>query len=128
MKRILLLILALIIAVPVILIGKQFFDEDSGPPPTPSTLTSAQQIERGSYLARAGDCMACHTARGGKEYAGGRAIPTPFGTMYAPNITSDPEHGLGNWSTNDFWRACTTANRRTDVFSIRPSRIRTTRK
>jgi len=67
MKRILLLILALIIAVPVILIGKQFFDEDSGPPPTPSTLTSAQQIERGSYLARAGDCMACHTARGGKE-------------------------------------------------------------
>jgi mono/diheme cytochrome c family protein len=105
MKRILLLILALIIAVPVILIGKQFFDEDSGPPPAPSTLTSAQQIERGSYLARAGDCMACHTARGGKEYAGGRAIPTPFGTMYAPNITSDPEHGLGNWSANDFWRA-----------------------
>lgn len=105
MKRILLLILALIIAVPVILIGKQFFDEDSGPPPAPSTQTSAQQIERGSYLARAGDCMACHTARGGKEYAGGRAIPTPFGTMYAPNITSDPEHGLGNWSANDFWRA-----------------------
>ena len=62
-------------------------------------------IARGAYLARAGDCMACHTARGGLPYAGGRAIDTPFGRLLAPNITSDREHGIGAWSADDFWRA-----------------------
>ena len=62
-------------------------------------------IARGAYLARAGDCMACHTARGGQPYAGGRAIDTPFGRLLAPNITSDREHGIGAWSADDFWRA-----------------------
>src|SRR5450830_1770594 len=66
---------------------------------------TAANLARGAYLARAGDCMACHTARGGAAYAGGRAIPTPFGTLYAPNITADKETGLGNWSAKDFWRA-----------------------
>ncbi|MGZ5183326.1 MAG: cytochrome c, partial [Ramlibacter sp.] len=47
---------------------------------------SAQNIARGAYLARAGDCMACHTARGGQPYAGGRALETPFGRVMAPNI------------------------------------------
>src|SRR6476619_3120291 len=62
-------------------------------------------IARGAYLARAGDCMACHTARGGQPYAGGRAIDTPFGRLLAPNITSDRAHGIGAWSVDDFWRA-----------------------
>jgi mono/diheme cytochrome c family protein len=66
--------------------------------------TSAN-IARGAYLARAGDCMACHTARGGAPYAGGRALDTPFGTLYAPNITPDRDTGIGNWSADDFWRA-----------------------
>ncbi|MGZ8294099.1 MAG: c-type cytochrome [Telluria sp.] len=64
-----------------------------------------ENIARGAYLARAGDCMACHTARGGQQYAGGRAIATPFGTMSAPNITPDPASGIGAWSADDFWNA-----------------------
>ena len=64
-----------------------------------------QQLAQGAYLARVGNCMSCHTARGGAAYAGGRAIPTPFGTIYASNLTPDPETGLGNWSSDDFWRA-----------------------
>jgi mono/diheme cytochrome c family protein len=61
--------------------------------------------ERGRYLATAGNCLSCHTARGGKPYAGGRAVLTPFGTLYSPNITPDPETGIGEWSPEDFRRA-----------------------
>ncbi len=64
-----------------------------------------QQLAQGEYLARVGNCMSCHTARGGAAYAGGRAIPTPFGTIYASNLTPDPETGLGSWNSDDFWRA-----------------------
>lgn len=67
--------------------------------------TDADTLARGAYLARAGNCIACHTARGGTAYAGGRAIDTPFGTVYAGNLTPDPDTGLGRWSTADFWRA-----------------------
>lgn len=62
-------------------------------------------VQRGAYLARAGNCMGCHTARGGQPYAGGRGIPTPFGTVFAPNLTPDPATGLDPWSAEDFWRA-----------------------
>ena len=62
-------------------------------------------IARGAYLAKAGDCMACHTVRGGVPYAGGRAIETPFGRLLAPNITPDRETGIGAWSADDFWNA-----------------------
>ncbi len=62
-------------------------------------------IERGAYLARAGDCIACHTARGGVAYAGGRALETPFGRFYGPNLTPDKETGIGDWSADDFWNA-----------------------
>ncbi|WP_313170811.1 c-type cytochrome [Massilia oculi] len=62
-------------------------------------------IERGAYLARAGDCIACHTARGGVAYAGGRALDTPFGRFYGPNLTPDKETGIGDWSADDFWNA-----------------------
>ena len=62
-------------------------------------------VERGRYLAAAGDCAACHTAPGGRPFAGGRAIPTPFGTIYSTNITPDKETGLGNWSEAEFYRA-----------------------
>ena len=65
----------------------------------------ASVIARGEYLARAGDCVACHTARGGEPYAGGLATPTPFGTLYSPNITPDRQYGIGDWSEQDFWRA-----------------------
>lgn len=62
-------------------------------------------IARGAYLARAGDCVACHTVRGGPEYAGGRALDTPFGRLYGPNLTPDMETGIGRWSADDFWNA-----------------------
>jgi mono/diheme cytochrome c family protein len=62
-------------------------------------------IERGAYLSRAGDCMACHTARGGAAFAGGRALDTPFGRVVSPNITPDAQTGIGNWSADDFWNA-----------------------
>lgn len=72
--------------------------------PSPIESTEAQ-IARGAYLVRVGDCMACHTRRGGAEYAGGRAIPTPFGIFHSPNITPDDETGIGRWTADDFWHA-----------------------
>ncbi len=63
---------------------------------------SFDQIERGRYLAIAGDCMACHTVPGGAMYAGGRGIETPFGTLIAPNLTPDPQTGIGSMSNDDF--------------------------
>jgi mono/diheme cytochrome c family protein len=62
---------------------------------------------RGAYLANAADCVVCHTdgAHGGQPFAGGRAIPTPFGTFYSPNITSDPDTGIGRWTQAQFLRA-----------------------
>ncbi|MEP6557880.1 MAG: c-type cytochrome, partial [Burkholderiales bacterium] len=65
----------------------------------------ATEVKRGAYLTRAGNCMACHSARGGEPYAGGRPIPTPFGTIYSTNLTPDVATGLGGWSRDDFWRA-----------------------
>lgn len=61
-----------------------------------------QQIKQGEYLARAGDCIACHTAPKGKPYAGGLSMATPIGKVYSTNITPDKEHGIGNWSFEDF--------------------------
>lgn len=65
----------------------------------------SELIARGAYLARAGNCMACHTARGGEPYAGGRAIETPFGAVYTSNLTPDEQSGIGSWSPAHFWRA-----------------------
>ncbi|WP_213780554.1 cytochrome c [Caballeronia sp. dw_276] len=62
-------------------------------------------IKRGEYLARAGDCIACHTVRGGKTFAGGLPMLTPFGTMYTPNITPDDQYGIGKWTSDDFYRS-----------------------
>jgi mono/diheme cytochrome c family protein len=61
--------------------------------------------QRGEYLARAGDCVSCHTAGGGAPFAGGARLNTPFGYMLAPNITPDPDTGIGRWSADDFYRA-----------------------
>ena len=64
-------------------------------------------LARGAYLANAADCAACHTdvEHGGRPYAGGRALATPFGTFYSPNITPDPQTGIGRWTDKDFLRA-----------------------
>jgi len=58
------------------------------------------QIQRGRYLTDMGDCGACHTLPGsGRLLAGGRPIETPFGLLLAPNITPDPETGIGAWGS-----------------------------
>jgi mono/diheme cytochrome c family protein len=71
----------------------------------PADEQSFPQIERGRYLATVGDCAACHTAPGGRPFAGGLAIETPFGSIVTPNITPDRETGIGAWNDNDFLRA-----------------------
>jgi mono/diheme cytochrome c family protein len=63
----------------------------------------ASLISKGEYLARAGDCIACHTAPEGKLFAGGLAMPTPFGTLYTSNITPDRETGIGTWTADQFY-------------------------
>lgn len=63
------------------------------------------QQQRGRYLVTIGDCEACHTAEGGKPFAGGRLIETPFGGIYSANITRDPETGIGMWTDDQFYRA-----------------------
>jgi mono/diheme cytochrome c family protein len=78
---------------------------DQTPPPAEPVVDAAAQRERGAYLARAGNCAGCHTAAGGVPYAGGRGIETPFGTVFAPNLTPHATTGLGDWSGDDFWRA-----------------------
>jgi mono/diheme cytochrome c family protein len=76
---------------------------------TLATSAGAQErrddiVARGEYLARAGDCIACHTAPEGRIFAGGRAMPTPFGTLYTSNITPDPDTGIGKWTADDFYK------------------------
>lgn len=63
------------------------------------------QVERGRYVARLGDCVACHTAKGGKPMAGGLALETPFGKLYSTNITPDPKTGIGQYTFEQFDRA-----------------------
>jgi mono/diheme cytochrome c family protein len=62
-------------------------------------------VKRGAELTAIGNCAVCHTAPGGREFAGGRGLPTPFGTIYSTNITPDTETGIGNWSPAAFSRA-----------------------
>jgi mono/diheme cytochrome c family protein len=62
-------------------------------------------VQRGEYLATAGDCISCHTGNGGVAFAGGGRLNTPFGYLLAPNITPDPETGIGRWTADDFYRA-----------------------
>ncbi|MDB6086522.1 MAG: alcohol dehydrogenase [Gammaproteobacteria bacterium] len=67
---------------------------------------SAAVLARGEYLAKAADCIACHTVpESGRPFAGGVAFKLPFGTMYSSNITPDPVHGIGGWSDDEFVRA-----------------------
>ena len=89
-----------------------YLARDRSAPSTPvqreadaAALADPARIEQGRYLATVGDCAACHTARGGQPYAGGRSLATPFGDVPAPNITPDPETGIGQWSFDDFWAA-----------------------
>jgi len=72
-----------------------------------SAASDPSLIEKGYYIARLADCMACHTRVGGTPFAGGLEMSTPFGSLSSPNITPDPDTGIGNWSDEEFLRAVT---------------------
>lgn len=67
-----------------------------------ATGQDLSQVEYGSYLSRAGNCMSCHTRDDGPPYVGGRPFETPFGTVYSTNITPDRATGIGTWTLDDF--------------------------
>ena len=75
------------------------------PTGVPAKLEKASLVERGEYLAKAADCMVCHTKPGEKEYSGGLGFKLPFGTLYSTNITPDKDTGIGNYSDQDFLNA-----------------------
>jgi mono/diheme cytochrome c family protein len=66
---------------------------------------NAAQLRHGQYLVTAGDCVSCHLREGGEPLAGGLGLRTPFGVIYSPNITSDKDTGIGNWTGDQFYRA-----------------------
>lgn len=107
MMKLLKKILTLVLLACVVTVGCLYWlgtrdDTSTGPA---ATADAGTLVERGRYLAQAGNCMACHTSRGGKVLAGGTPIPTPFGTVYGPNITPDEKTGIGTWTADDFWQA-----------------------
>jgi mono/diheme cytochrome c family protein len=105
MKRLLIVLAlaALTLAALVVFLNLRGEDRIHDVPDLP--VASEPQVTRGAYLARVGNCMGCHTARGGAAYAGGRAIDTPFGSVYSSNLTPDAGTGIGSWSADAFWRA-----------------------
>ncbi|MCW7540822.1 cytochrome c [Aquabacterium sp. A7-Y] len=105
LRGLLFLLLVVFATALALVLVHRFNPEPLDESPAPAGTTGAQLVERGAYLARAGNCIACHTARGGAAYAGGRGIETPFGTLYAGNLTPDRDTGLGDWSAAEFWRA-----------------------
>jgi mono/diheme cytochrome c family protein len=84
----------------------------ANPTGVPAALAQADLVERGAYLARAADCLVCHTTEGGNAYAGGLGFKLPFGTLYSTNITPDKETGIGNYSDQDFLNAVHRGTRR----------------
>ncbi|GLQ46007.1 alcohol dehydrogenase [Dyella lipolytica] len=103
----------LIVVVLVLLlgVGAYFYlnrtdSAEGSAPPIAGAPPSAEVLARGEYLAKAADCIACHTVPGsGNAFAGGVAFRLPFGTLYSSNITADEASGIGSWSDDDFVRA-----------------------
>ena len=97
---------ALITLIMLGLIGYGGFVFFWGVPAVPAgpTSTDATTIEKGRYLAAAGDCVSCHTAEGGSNYTGGRPFDTPFGRLYSPNITPDDVTGIGRMTSAEFYQ------------------------
>lgn len=105
MKKFLLSLITLAVLVFVALLAFALWPTST---PALNAATDAAQaalVEKGRYLADAGDCTACHTAPGGKPFAGGLPIASPIGTLYSSNITPDKASGIGNYSLDDFDRA-----------------------
>lgn len=82
----------------------------------PAASFDPAAVKHGAALAAVGDCDVCHTRPGGREFAGGRAVPTQFGTIYSTNITPDGETGIGHWSEAAFRRAMREGVRRDGAY------------
>ena len=98
-------VLALLVLAAIAIVALNLRGEDKLPDAPAAFNATPAQVERGRYLALAGNCAGCHTTRGGAPYAGGLGIDTPFGTVYASNLTPDESAGIGSWSAAHFWRA-----------------------
>jgi mono/diheme cytochrome c family protein len=98
-------VVAILLAVAALVVVLNLRGEWGGASAPSAGAGTPDSVARGAYLARVGNCAACHTDRGGIPYAGGRAIDTPFGTVYGGNLTPDDANGLGRWTRDDFWRA-----------------------
>ncbi|MFZ6730853.1 c-type cytochrome [Undibacterium sp. Ji42W] len=107
MKKILIsvLLLLLVCIVAVAGIGYYLVDDKSAANTAAGKSNVADQLVKGEYLVKAGNCMGCHTARGEAAFAGGRLLQTDFGNFRTPNITPDVKTGIGNWTADDFWQA-----------------------
>jgi len=77
----------------------------NAPAPAEEQASDPSLVARGSYLAKAADCMPCHTSARDKPYAGGLKLNTPFGAIYSPNVTPDRETGIGAWTFDQFRNA-----------------------
>jgi mono/diheme cytochrome c family protein len=104
MKRALAVLAGLVLALVAVVVWLNLRGEDRISDAS-SPAFAADVVSRGAYLVRAGNCISCHTQRGGPDFAGGRAIETPFGSVYGSNLTPDKTHGIGNWNADEFWRA-----------------------
>lgn len=100
--RLLLVLVVLLVAAWLV---TRLFPGGGGDPAATATPATPDQIKQGQYLARLGDCAACHTAPGGQPFAGGLAIASPVGTIYSTNITPDPDTGIGHYTYGQFERA-----------------------
>ena len=105
MKRAFAIVLLVLLVLVAAVAALNFRDEERIDASVTASPATPEQIARGAYLAKAGNCMGCHTLRGGLPYAGGRGIETPFGTVYTSNLTADPITGIGRWTPAHFWRA-----------------------
>jgi alcohol dehydrogenase (quinone), cytochrome c subunit len=99
------LIVVLIVLVVIAWMAAMLFPGGGGDPNAKAVDATPDQLKQGQYLARLGDCAACHTAPGGQPFAGGLPIASPIGTIYSTNITPDPDTGIGKYSYGQFERA-----------------------
>ncbi|MFZ6710922.1 c-type cytochrome [Undibacterium sp. TC9W] len=107
MKKILMSVLLFLLVCIVVVAGFGYYlvDDKSAANTAADKTNTADQLLRGEYLVKAGNCMGCHTVRGEAAFAGGRLLQTDFGNFRTPNITPDVKTGIGRWTANDFWQA-----------------------
>ncbi|MFK3794923.1 c-type cytochrome [Pseudomonas sp. NPDC088444] len=105
MKKLLSGLFVIAVVVLGVVLGGAFWPTSTPKIAADTSTDQAALIEKGRYLADAGDCTACHTAKGGKPFAGGLPIASPIGTLYSSNITPDKASGIGSYTLDDFDRA-----------------------